>query len=113
MKLKREKIWDFDIPENVLKSILDNLENGLKKIETELDEETVYLVINNIIKGKFEYKNAYVHMPADELLRLTKKIIKGSGNKRLLPRWTITKEKRKEIENREPMSDEEFYRDHY
>ncbi len=113
MKLDRAKIWDFDIPENVLNSILDNLERGLKNIETELDEETVYLVINNVIRGKYEYKNAYVHMPTDELTRLTEEIIKGKGDETLLPMWTVTKEELKEIENREPMSDEEYFKKHY
>ncbi len=113
MKLDKSKIWDFDIPENVLNSILNNLESGLKNIETELDKETVYLVINNVIRGKYEYKNAYVHMPTDELLKLTKEVIEGSGNERLLPIWTISKKEMKEIENREPMSDEEFYKKRY
>ena len=116
MKLDRTKVRkDFEIPVSIYEEIVDTLEEGLKDIETELDTQTVYLVINNIIRSKYEYKKNYLQMPPDELLRLTKKVIEGSGNDLLLPTWTITPEERKEIENREPkdISDVEYYSKYY
>ncbi len=59
MKLKRDKIKDFDIPDNYLAEMLDFLEEGLKDVETDLDDEVVYTVINNIIEFKFEKGGAY------------------------------------------------------
>jgi len=93
MKLDRTKISEnFEIPVNVYDELLDKLEVGLKEIETELDDDTVYLVINNIISSKYERNRSYRHMPKDELLRLTKTIIEGPGDKTLLPIWTITQD---------------------
>ena len=114
MKLDRSKISEnFEIPVNIYDEILDVLEEGLKYIKTELDGDTVYLVINNIIKDRYEDNQGYLNIPKEVLRDLTIEIIEGSGNNELLPSWTITQEEIQKIKNRKPISRREFYKKHY
>jgi len=65
MKLKRDKIKEFDIPEEFMKGFLDHLEEELKEVDaSDKAEEDIYVLINNVIKYKAEeesqvYEEAY------------------------------------------------------
>ncbi len=77
MKLKREKIKNFFIPDDYLSEMLDVLEEGLKDVETDLDDEVVYTVINNIIEFKFEEGGEYKRAMGTEQEKYDKKFFKN------------------------------------
>jgi len=87
MKLKRDKIKDFDIPDDYLSEMLDVLEEGLKDVETDLDDEVVYTVINNIIKDKYEVNEGYLGLDNEFLLRLVIDTIQGEGDETKIKLW--------------------------
>ena len=86
MKLKREKIKEFDIPKEYMIELLDYLEEGLKEIETEINDKIVYDVINNIIRNKYSNKK-YKSRGKEFILNLIKSTISGQGDKHLIEMW--------------------------
>ena len=87
MKLKRDQIKEFDIPNGYLAELLDMLEEGLKDVETDLDDEVVYTVINNIIKDKYEINEGYLGLDNEFLLRLVIDTIQGEGDETKIKLW--------------------------
>ncbi|MGM0410907.1 MAG: hypothetical protein ACQEQF_09075 [Bacillota bacterium] len=75
------------VTEEKMEKMLEVLERELKGVETELEEEVVYDVVNNIIEDRYEKHNVHERMSDKFLGGLTKKTIKGQGNERLLLMW--------------------------
>lgn len=108
MKIDRSKIKKYDLPMKVYNEIIDILQKELKNIKSDLDNETIYLVINNIIKSKYVSKNSYVNTTYDHLANLTKELIKNDRDEDLLELWTITQKQKNEIEKRKSKSVDEY-----
>ena len=98
MILKKDKINDFDIPKDYFEEMLEILEEGLKGIETDLNDEVIYTVINNIIEFKFEKDEGYNMLYKEFLLELVQEAIEEKNH--VLDFWYNHDELYKEVTGR-------------
>ncbi len=84
MKINRKKIKDVKIPQKKMDEMLTMLKEELEDVETELEDKTVYAIINNIIKERYLANNGYMKLDSSFLGELTKEIIAGEVDQLLI-----------------------------
>jgi len=104
MELKRDKIKDFNLTKEHLDELLGYLEERLKGMETDLDEEKIYTVINNVIEIKYlhEFGGDRDDVSYKTIYRIIKKALVNQDNK--LELWYNVHDIIKRLDEREKTS---------